>query len=185
MNSAAAVSAAAEINRLHEEARQHAVATRRSLHEALTAAWRAGHLLLAEKKRVRHTMGPGAWLLWLEQNFRGTPRTAQRYIKLAQSVADVAFVQGMSLRQAYDRLGIPMEAKTLSETFPLKKLAPHVLLVNKLVRALRPAGDFGKLPPAQRVAIQQDLSPLYRRMLPLFETDGVRAPGELRHPRAF
>ena len=98
MNSATNISSVAEINRLHDEARQHVAAARRSLHAALTAAWQAGQLLLAEKKRVRRTMGPGAWLLWLEQNFRGTPRTAQRYMKLAQTVTDIAFVRGMSLR---------------------------------------------------------------------------------------
>lgn len=78
INASAVLSAAAEINRLHAEASQHAVASRRSLRAALVAAWRAGQLLLAEKKRVRRTMGGGAWLLWLEEHFKGTPRTAQR-----------------------------------------------------------------------------------------------------------
>lgn len=174
MNAAAVPSVAAEINRLHEEASRHAVAARSSLHAALTAAWQAGQLLLAEKKRVRRTMGGGAWLLWLEQNFHGKPRTAQRYMKLAQSVADAAFLQGMSLRRAYSRLGIPMEPRTPAESVRLQPIAPHVLLVNQLVRALQCAGDFDELPPAQRAAIRQDLSPLYRRMRPLFEPDGAR-----------
>jgi hypothetical protein len=63
-------------------------------------------LLVAERKRVLRTMGPGAWLLRLKSNFRGTARTAQRYMRLAQCVADVTFLQGMSLRQVYARLGI-------------------------------------------------------------------------------
>lgn len=171
MNSAAAISPASEINRLHAEARQHAVATRRSLHAALSAAWQAGQLLTEQKKHVRRTMGHGAWLHWLEQNFEGTPRTAQRYMKLAQNVADVRFLQGMSLRQAYNRLGIPMEAKSPSETFRLRGLAPHVVLVNKIVRALPSPATVARFPEARRDAIRQDLAPLYRWMRPLFDGD--------------
>src|SRR5260370_1230680 len=64
-----------EINRLHEEAKRHATASRAALDAALAAAWHAGELLLAEKKRVFHTMGLGSWLLWIDANFRGTART--------------------------------------------------------------------------------------------------------------
>lgn len=175
MNASAAPSAATEINRLHAEASQHAVASRRSLQAALVAAWRAGQLLLVEKKRVRRTMGGGAWLLWLEEHFRGTPRTAQRYMKLAKSVADASFLSGLSLRQAYDRLGIPMEEKHAAESFPLQPLAPHLLLVNKLVRAL-PADDWQRLPPDRRAALCRDLAPLYQRLRPLFEAGANFVP---------
>jgi hypothetical protein len=175
MNSAAVISPVAEINRLHAEAKQHAVASRRALGASLTAAWQAGHLLLVEKKRVRQTMGGGAWLLWLEQNFRGTPRTAQRYMKLAKGVADVAFLQGMSLRQAYDRLGIPMEEKHAGESFVLQPLAPHLLLASKLVRAL-PACDWQRFPAEKRAALRRDLAPLYQRMRLLFEDQPAVSP---------
>ena len=100
MNPSPATTAAAEINRLHEEAKGCSVASRKALQGALAAAWHAGQLLLVEKKRVRRSMGPGAWCLWLETNFRGAERTAQRYMRLAECVADIAFLQGMSLRQA-------------------------------------------------------------------------------------
>ena len=106
MNPSPATTAAAEINRLHEEAKGCSVASRKALQGALAAAWHAGQLLLVEKKRVRRSMGPGAWCLWLETNFRGAERTAQRYMRLAECVADIAFLQGMSLRQAYARLGV-------------------------------------------------------------------------------
>lgn len=175
MKPAAVVPSAVEINRLHAEARQHAVATRRSLHAALSAAWQAGQLLVEEKKRVRRTMGHGAWLYWLEENFEGTPRTAQRYMKLAQGVTDVAFLQGMSLRQAYDRLGIPMEAKTPSQSCRLPDLAPHVVLMNKIVRALPSASRIASFPEARREAMRQDLAPLYRWMRPLFQSGRVPA----------
>jgi hypothetical protein len=166
--SATVASSVAEINRLHAEASRHVVASRRSLQAALMAAWHAGQLLLTEKKRVRRTMGGGAWLLWLEQNFRGGPRTAQRYMKLARTVTDAAALHGFSLRQAYDRLGVPMEEKHASESFPLHPLAPHLLLANKLVRAL-PAKDWQRLPADKRTALRRDLAPLYQRMKLLFE----------------
>tara|TARA_R110002050_G_scaffold10225_2_gene35200 strand:+ start:1747 stop:2289 length:543 start_codon:yes stop_codon:yes gene_type:complete len=175
MNTAIVRPVADEINQFHEEARQHAVATRRSLHAALTAAWRAGQLLVEEKKRVRRAMGAGSWLIWLEQNFHGTPRTAQRYMRLAQNVTDVAFLQGMSLRQAYDRLDIPMETKSPSRTFPLPGLSPYVTLANKLVRALPTERELLKLPSMRAAAVRQDLAPLYRRMCPLFEGTSTRS----------
>jgi len=137
MNPSPATTAAAEINRLHEEAKGGSIASRKALHGALAAAWHAGQLLLAEKKRVRHSMGPGAWCLWLETNFRGAERTAQRYMRLAQCVADIAFLQGMSLRQAYARLGIATEPKTPSKRALSHRLPIHIVLAGKLVRALK------------------------------------------------
>jgi hypothetical protein len=158
----------AEINRLHEEARKCSFVARESLHEALAAAWRAGQLLLAERKRVRHCMGRGAWLLWLQANFRGTPRTAQRYMKLARCVADVDFLQGMSLRQTYARLGIATEPKTPGKCPLIHQLPPYVVLANKLLRALkRPPGATVE---EQREAYRRDLRVLYERLRPWFES---------------
>ena len=57
MNSADPKSAAREINRLHEEVTRRTAESREALQTALVAAWRAGQLLIAEKKRVRRTMG--------------------------------------------------------------------------------------------------------------------------------
>lgn len=164
---------AAEINRLHEEAKKCSFAASEALHEALAAAWRAGQLLLAERKRVRHCMGHGAWLLWLEANFHGTPRTAQRYMKLAQFVADVDFLQGMSLRQTYARLGIAAEPKTPGKCPLTHQLPPYVVLANKLVRAL-------KCPPGATVeeqgeAYRRDLRALYERLRPWFESKPYNA----------
>ena len=168
MNPVPATTVATEINRFHEEAKRCSDASRRALHGALAAAWHAGQLLLAEKKRVRHGMGPGAWLLWLEANFRGTARTAQRYMRLAQCVADVAFLQGMSLRQAYARLGIATEPKTPAKRPLAHKLPAHIVLANKLVRALkRRAGQSGE---EQADSYRRDLRALYERLRPWFES---------------
>jgi hypothetical protein len=165
---AATVSTVDEINRLHAEAIELAAASRRSLDTALMAAWRAGGLLLGEKKRVRHTMGSGAWLLWLESNFRGTPRTAQRYMRLARSVSDPGFVQGLSLRQAYERLGIATEPKRRGRS-AVGRLAPHVSLATRLMRALRSPKVCALMSPEHRAAYQTDLRMLYDRLRVLFE----------------
>ena len=171
MNPVPATTVATEINRLHEEAKRCACASREALHGALVAAWQAGQLLVEERKRVFHTMGPGAWLLWIEANFRGTARTAQRYIRLAQCVADIAFLQGMSLRQAYARLGIATEPKTPGKR-PLRHTLPaHVVLANKLVRALkRRPGQTGD---DQGEAYRRDLRALYEKLRPWFESASV------------
>ena len=91
MNAAPVTTVAAEINRLHEEAKRGSFASREALHGALVAAWRAGHLLIVEIRRVFQDIGTGAWLFWVKANFRGTARTAQRYMRLAHTVADEAF----------------------------------------------------------------------------------------------
>lgn len=60
---ATTLTTATEINRLHEEAKRCACVSRQALQGALVAAWRAGQLLVEERKRVLATMGSGAWLL--------------------------------------------------------------------------------------------------------------------------
>lgn len=169
MNSpATTVSTVDEINRLHAEATELAAASRRSLDAALMAAWRAGGLLIEEKKRIRHMMGAGAWLTWLESNFRGTPRTAQRYMRLARSVSDPGFVQGLSLRQAYERLGIATEPKRRGQAAP-GRLAPHVSLATRLARTLRSPRVCALMSPEHKAAYQSDLRALYDRLRALFE----------------
>ena len=169
MNSpAVTTSPADEINRLHAEAVKLAAASRQSLDAALMAAWHAGALLIAEKQRVRRTMGAGAWLIWLESNFRGTPRTAQRYMRLARSVSDPGFVQGLSLRQAYERLGIATEPKRRGQA-AAGRLAPHVSLATRLARTLRSPKTCALMSPEHKAAYQSDLRALYDRLRALFE----------------
>lgn len=166
-------SPAREINRLHGETVHLASSSRASLVSALEAAWRAGHLLAEEKKRVRRTMGGGAWLIWLQQNFEGTPRTAQHYMRLAQSEADISQVRGMSLRQTYLRLGIATEPKSHANRAPLEKLPAHVRFAHKLVVALKPCARFRRISTDQCAAYRQDLRPLYDLLRPLFEADSA------------
>jgi hypothetical protein len=160
---------AENINRLYAEATRLSKESSQALHAALVAAWEAGHLLIAEKKRVRRLMGPGAWLLWVEQNFQGTPRTAQRYMLLAKSVSDVTFLTGMSLRQAYERLGIATEPKTPVDKAVMPPLPRHVSLANRLLGMLATKGNHAAFNPRRRSAYQQDLRALYERLRALFD----------------
>jgi hypothetical protein len=167
---------ALEVNRLHAEVERLTTESKESLNSALAAAWRAGQLLLTEKRRVRRMMG-GAWLLWLEQNFRGSERTAQNYMRLADSVPDVSALQGLSLRQVYLRLGIATEPKSRVNSPRVEKLPPHVRLANKLLVVL---SIRDKAPPAyleQRAAFQQDLRALYERLRRIFEAGPANLTG--------
>jgi hypothetical protein len=156
-----------EINRLHVEAVKLTSESRDALHAALVAAWKAGQLLAVEKRNVRRSMGPGAWHLWLERCFSGTPRTAQRYMLLAKSVSDVSFLRGMSLRQVYFRLGIATEPKTSGRTVVLRPVPRHAVLAARLLGLLKVRPNL--IPAELRKAYQQDLRPLYERLRSLFE----------------
>jgi hypothetical protein len=168
---ATTINTAAEINRLHEEAKRCACASRQALQAALVAAWQAGQLLVEERKRVFHTMGSGTWLLWLKTNFRGTARTAQRYMRLAHSVSDVSILQGMSLRQAYARLGIATEPKTPGKRRLRHTLPEHVVLANRLVRTLKRRPGLSD--EEQGEAYRRDLRVLYEKLRPWFESPAV------------
>jgi hypothetical protein len=172
MNPPASTSVAQEVNRLHEEVVRQTDDSKKCLHAALAAAWQAGRLLLAEQDRVRRMMG-GAWLLWLEQNFRGAERTAQNYMRLADSVPDVSAFQGLSLRQVYLRLGIATEPKSRVNSPHVEKLPPHVRLANKLLVVLSICDKTPQAHPEQRAAFQQDLRALYERLRRIFETGPV------------
>jgi len=165
MNSPSGASAADEINRLHEEVVRQTDSSKQCLHAALAAAWRAGQLLLVEQKQVRRTMG-AAWGQWLNEKFHGSRRTAQNYMRLAESVADVAAFQDLSLRQVYLRLGIATEPKSRTDSPRVEKLPPHIRLANRLLLALSLTSRSN---PEQSAAFRQDLRALYERLRRLFE----------------
>lgn len=169
MNAPAPHSVVVEINRLYDEAQRLTAESRTSLHAALAAAWSAGRLLLEEKKRVHRLMGGGAWLLWLEQNFRGTPRTAQNYMRLAREITDVATLHGLSLRQTYFQLGIATEPKSLGGDSTTTALPSHIRLANRLLVALKSRpGRRRTCGPEQAEAYRRDLRALYEHLQRLF-----------------
>lgn len=151
---------AKEINRLHAVAVRNALDSRHSLRQALSAAWRAGGLLIEAKKHVRRRMGRGAWLPWLEQNFEGSARTAQRYMCLARSVTDTGSLGGLSLRQAYFRLGISTEPKSRRDAILVAALPEPVRLATRLFEVLRAT-------PAENYC--EDLRPLFEQLRTMFE----------------
>jgi len=168
MNPPASGVPAHEINRLHEEVVRQAEGSRQCLHAALVAAWQAGHLLLAEQKRVRRTMG-AAWGLWLKEQFRGSRHTAQNYMRLAECTSDVAALKGLSLRQVYLRLGIATEPKSRTDSPRVEKLPPHVRLANRLLVALSICDKGARGNQEQSATIRQDLRALYERLRRIFE----------------
>jgi lambda repressor-like predicted transcriptional regulator len=155
---------AEEINRLHAEVIRMSAASRDALNAALVAAWQAGQRLVAEKQKIRHAMGHGAWQLWLKRYFAGTPRTAQNYIRLAKHVTDPACLHGLSLRQAYFRLGIATEPKLANNDGSSRGLPKYLTLSMRLLAVL----DTERLSPELRTAYRQDLRPLYERLRALF-----------------
>ncbi len=163
-------SAEGEINRLHAEVVRLSTESKQSLLGALAAAWKAGALLIEEKRRVRRTMGPGAWLLWLEERFHGSDRTAQKYMRLAQTVDDFSKLQGMSLRQIYFQLGIATEPKSRLESARAHPLPARILLAGKLVEEIRPCLDARFATAEQWESCRRDLRPLYELLRRLFET---------------
>lgn len=158
-------SAVAEINRLHAQVRQCAAQSRGQLTAALVAAWHAGRLLRAERERVNATLLRGAWSLWLRKNFQGSAKTAKRYMALAEVITDLSAFQGLSLRQAYFRLGIATEPKKQRQ-HPVAPLPDYIRLAGRLVCVLRRVRRLARTPLAE--AYRRDLRPLYEQLQPLF-----------------
>ena len=169
MNALAQKTAVEEINRLHQEVVRSAEASKKLLHAAVLAAWRAGKLLIEEKTRVRDTMG-AAWEQWLERFFQGSARTARNYTALALSVSDLSKLEGLSLRQVYLRLGISTEPKSRGMHVPVPPLPAHVRLANRLLFVLEPCVSSALKNPGKLEACRQDLRALYDRLRPLFES---------------
>ena len=87
-----------------------------ALREGLRHALRAGELLIEAKTRVQH----GEWGRWLEENFEGSSRTAQGYMKVAREIPNLdgtkaQHVADLSLRSALKELSAPEVAPTEAE----------------------------------------------------------------------
>ncbi|HTQ30293.1 MAG TPA: hypothetical protein VMI53_03710 [Opitutaceae bacterium] len=175
-----------KINRLHEEVVRQTTDSEKCLHAALVAAWQAGQLLLAEKERVRRTMG-AAWGQWIKEKFHGSKSTAHNYMRLAENTADVSDFAGLSLRQVYLRLGIATEPKCRRDSPGVAPLPEHIRLANRLLEALSRCEIKVKSRPEQSVLLRQDLQALYVRLRRLFEPGAAaglpgRAPSDNNRP---
>jgi hypothetical protein len=161
---------ARQINVLHAEAEQHRSRCSDAVYEALRAAWQAGHLLIKQKKKIVH----GNWELWLERNFEGKVRTAQRYMLLAKAVPDVLQLRGLTLRQAYLRLGIAVAENPHGSAQRYAVLPPHAALANRFQRWMRQKQNVGTLPEQERRTLRLDLRPIYDWLVRLFDEDSAK-----------
>lgn len=74
----------------------------------MTAAVECGKLLLLEKEDCEH----GEWLEWLNTNFDGTPRTAQRFMRIANATAASHLpMNGSNLTEALASIATPKQEK--------------------------------------------------------------------------
>jgi hypothetical protein len=90
----------------------------------------------------------------------GSARAAQRYMCLAATISDSASLRGLSLRQAYFRLGIATEPKARRDAVPVPPLPEPVRLASRLMEALRAE------PTAH---CRDDLRPLFEELRRWFE----------------
>mgnify|MGYP001546276234 FL=1 len=88
-------------------------------------------------------------------------------MRLANTVADVSFLQGMSLRQAYFSLGIATEPKSPACSVVLRPVPKYATLTARLL-ALLPVQSNSVSPEMQR-ASRPAFRPLYERLRLLFE----------------
>jgi hypothetical protein len=99
---------ASRINQEHEQAEQKAL-------EAIYHARNAGALLLEAKSLCAH----GTWGEWLSSNFKGSERTAQTYMRVAnhwpELEAKTQRVADLSLRGALELLSSQKEEPTKTE----------------------------------------------------------------------
>jgi hypothetical protein len=160
---------AAEINRLHATIIDNCGQCETKLHEALLAAWRAGQLLRERKIAIRRSMGPGAWINWLGRHFKGSIRTAQRYMALAKNVTDVSHLSGLSLRQTYMRLGLSVEKRGTHDPVAIQALPNHLRVTNRFLAAVPTPKAILRLSNEERMRWQRDLSPAWDRLRLLFE----------------
>jgi len=166
-----------KINRLHAEVVRQTSDSKKCLHAALVAAWQAGRLLIAEKERVRKTMG-AAWGQWVKEKFSGSMSTAQNYMRLAESAPDASAFAGLSLRQVYLRLGIATEPKCRTDAPRVRPLPDHIRLANRLLVALNRCEIKVKAKPEQGALFKQDLEALYERLRRFLEScAAVSLPG--------
>jgi hypothetical protein len=103
-------SLAEQINDYHAKCEQ-------AVGQAVRYAKEAGDRLGAVKKGLGH----GEWLPWLEDNFAGTPRTAQSYMRIAENWTELEMrntASHLSIRGALKELAAPKEEPEPKEENP-------------------------------------------------------------------
>jgi hypothetical protein len=101
---------ASEINKEAKLAEQHAM-------QAVNHALNAGRLLTEAKEQCPH----GQWLSWIENNFEGSARTAQGYMRLFEHrdvLANTQRVALLSVREALKMLAEPQALAPVNSWLP-------------------------------------------------------------------
>jgi hypothetical protein len=146
--------------------------------DALEHYYRAGALLNEQKADLPH----GGWIPWLEANFEGDPRTAQRYMRVADNwpaiKANTTRVSYLTLSKALESLTEPEEFKQNEEPTGFRALHECIVPAIKAAESLIKVRD-------QR---------LYRDKYATFEdycwnrfkldADGIRAVLEIADPES-
>lgn len=87
---------ATRANQLHEMALDAGKQT-------LEYAFECGRVLA----EVKDSLGHGEWVPWVKENFRGSTRTAQRYLRLAANATTVSHLEAETLSEALAALATP------------------------------------------------------------------------------
>jgi len=93
---------------------------------------------------------------------------------LAKAVPDVLQLRGLTLRQAYLRLGIAVAENPHGSAQRYAVLPPHAALANRFQRWVRQKQDVGTLPEQERRTLRHDLRPLYDWLVRLFDEDSAK-----------
>ena len=122
---------AASIRQEHHLAEQHAM-------QAVNHAMEAGRLLIEAKALCSH----GKWLSWLADNFEGSARTAQAYMRLYENRDALANTQSsahLSIDGALKLLAEPKEAEPATKNDTVS----HLTEAPKLPEIVIPVGSVG------------------------------------------
>ena len=93
---------------------------------------------------------------------------------LAKTVPDVLQLRGLTLRQAYLRLGIAVAENLHGSAQRYAVLPAHAALANRFQRWMRQKQDVGTLPEQERRTLRHDLRPLYDWLARLFDEDSEK-----------
>ncbi len=92
-------------------------------HKTIQHAIRCGELLLEMKQRVGH----GNWLVWVEEHFEASERTARNYMEIAKSAAVADLKDDTTMRSALRALAAPSQAKRAPRDEPQEAQAGSAL----------------------------------------------------------
>lgn len=143
-----------EINHYHAKCEEAAG-------QAVAYAKEAGDRLA----KVKESLGHGEWLPWLEKNFKGTPRTAQAYMRIASNwtaLAKYETASHLSIRSALKELSAPKEEDKDEEPESAEEPMTDEQVV-ELVRAWMELAGPDNLSDVEQEALERRLAKVGQR----------------------